>query len=172
MKIRMNNRLFIVCPFSNLEYTLKKQYGQDSHFLSVPAGLISANDNIFLDNLKRVTTANSISEIYVTNEVSNSFVLSVMNDTYKRDIAFLNPVADLKEEFWMERFAGLTPRQQILKMAELIVELSVESLQSSLVSINVESAQSLTVRGIVLSKEAGFLKELKKMNRYKIAYGL
>jgi len=168
----MNNRLFIVCPFSNLEYTLKKRYGQDSLFLSAPAGLVSAQDVHFMEDLKRVITANNISVIYVASEVSNSFILSVINDSYKRDISFLNPVADLKEEFWLERLAGLTPKQQALKMAELMVELSVESLQSLLVSINIEFAQSFTVRGIVLSNEAGFIKELKKMNRYKIAYGL
>lgn len=168
----MNNHLFIVCPFSNLEYTLKKRYGQDSLFLSAPAGLVSTQDVHFMEDLKRVIAANHINEIYVVNDVSNNFLLSLLNDSYKRDIAFLNPVADFKEEFWLERFLGLTPKQQTLKMAELMVELSVESLQSFLVSINMGNVQSCVVRGIVLSKEAGFIKELKKMNRYKIAYGL
>ena len=168
----MNNRLFIVCPFSNIEYMLKKQFGHDSLFLSLPAGLVSAADDHFLDDLKRIIIRNNVGEIYIANEVSNSFILSVLNETYNRDIAFLNPIADLKEEFWLEKFAGLTLKQQALKMTELVVEQSVESLQSFLLSIQLEYAQFKSVRGIVLSKEAGFIKELKKMNRYKIAYGL
>lgn len=168
----MNNRLFIVCPFSNIEYLLKKQFGHDSLFLSVPAGMVSVTDYYFLEDLKRIITANNVGEIYIANEVSNSLILSVLNEKYERDIAILNPIADLKEEFWLEKFAGLTPKQQALKMTELVVEQSVESLQSFLLSIQVEQAQSKRVRGIVLSKEAGFIKELKKMNRYKIAYGL
>ena len=168
----MNNRLFIVCPFSNIEYMLKKQFGHDSLFLSLPAGLVSAADDHFLDDLKRIIIRNNVGEIYIANEVSNSFILSVLNETYNRDIAFLNPIADLQEEFWLEKFAGLTLKQQALKMTELVVEQSVESLQSFLLSIQLEYAQFKSVRGIVLSKEAGFIKELKKMNRYKIAYGL
>lgn len=168
----MNNRLFIVCPFSNIENMLKKHFGHDSVFLSVPAGLVSATDVNFQEDLKGIVARNNIGEIFVANEVSNSFIISVLNETYKRDIRFLNPVADLKEEFWLERFAGLTTKQQTLKMAELVVEQSVETLQSILLSIQVESSLPARVRGIVLSKEAGFIKEMKKMNRYKIAYGL
>ena len=167
----MNNQLFIVCPFSNLEYWVKKQYGQDVLFLSVPAGLVPPSDDTFREDLKRIITENNITEIYVANEVSNPFIQSVIDESYKRDIALLNPVADLKEEFWMERFAGLSRQQQKLKLAELMIELSMEMLQTTLLSMQ-SSDLPIYIRGLVISKEAGFIKELKKMNRYKIAYGL
>lgn len=167
----MNNQLFIVCPFSNLEHWVKKQYGQDVLFLSVPAGLVPLSDDTFREELKRIITENNITEIYVTNEVSNPFIQSVFDESFKRDIALLNSVADLKEEFWMERFEGLSLQQQKLKLAELMIEQSMEMLQS--ISISIQSSDSsIQIRGIVISKKAGFIKELKKMNRYKIAYGL
>ena len=167
----MNNQLFIVCPFSNLEHWVKKQYGQDVLFLSVPAGLVPPSDDTFREDLKRIITENNITEIYVANEVSNPFIQSVIDESYKRDIALLNPVADLKEEFWMERFAGLSRQQQKLKLAELLIEQSIEMLQN--ISLSMQSSDfSIQIRGVVISKKAGFIKELKKMNRYKIAYGL
>lgn len=168
----MNRRLFIVCPFANLEYLLKQQFGNDSLFLSVPAGLVHASDNIFLDNLKAMVAVNCINEIYVVNEVSNPIVTSIINNEYKRDITCLNPVADLKEEYWLEKFAGLSKYQQTLKMAELMAEQSMELIRTVFASTHSSTILSVTIKGIVISKEAGFIKELKRMNRYKIAYGL
>lgn len=168
----MNKRLFIVCPFANLEYSLKQQFGTDSLFLSVPAGLVHASDNIFLNNLREMVAVNTINEICVVNEVANPIITSMISNEFKRDITYLNPVADLKEEYWLEKFAGLSKYQQALKMAELIVEQSMELIRTVFNKTHSSTIQSVTIKGIVISKEAGFIKELKKMSRYKIAYGL
>lgn len=168
----MINKLFIVCPFSNLEYLLKKQFGHDSFFISAPAGLVPFTDKIFLESLKSIISANAIGQVCVVADIANPLILSVIHEDYTEKIPLLNPVTQLKEEFWMERLAGLTSQQQALKLAELLIEQSIEFLQSFLVSKNPKEAHFLAVRGFVLSKESGFIKESKKMNRYKLAYGL
>ena len=168
----MNKKLFIICPFSNLEQFLRNKFGFDSFFISAPAGMIPTDDNQSLENLKMAIMANCINEVYIVNEVSNPLILSLIREEGKKDILFLNQVAELREEFWLKRLAGLSQSQQALKMAELVNEKSIELLESYLNFKSVEEAKSITLRGLVISNNSGFIKESRKMNRYKIAYGL
>lgn len=174
----MNHKLFIVCPFSQLEYFIRRQFGQDCFFISVPAGMIPQKDESFLANLKMSIFDNNISEVYLLSEVANPLVLSILtdedpiNEGDKKHISFMSPIIELMSEYWLERFVGLSQRQKALKMAELINEQSIEFLKYYLGLKKVELDRPVTIKGLIISKESGFIKELKKMSRYKIAYGL
>lgn len=68
------NKLFIICPFSNIEHFLRKEYGDDILFMTYSAGIIQYDNIDFLSSVKDIIINEKINKIYFVNDIKCRFI--------------------------------------------------------------------------------------------------
>jgi len=67
------NKLFIVCPFSNLEGFLRYKFGPESLFASAMAGIPNIEDSSWLESLGGTIRREGITELYLVQDLQCRF---------------------------------------------------------------------------------------------------
>jgi carbonic anhydrase len=67
-------KLFVICPFSQLEQRLKVKYGDNPYFITVPGGYILNN----LESIQVAIVQNKINELILVTDLNCSFVESII----------------------------------------------------------------------------------------------
>ncbi|MBS1904236.1 MAG: hypothetical protein JSS75_11065 [Bacteroidetes bacterium] len=70
---RAANKLFLACPFCQLERLLERNLGE-GYFLSVPAGILDLEEQGFQEQLEYLLLQEGITDIYLVFEPSCSII--------------------------------------------------------------------------------------------------
>jgi hypothetical protein len=73
-------RLFIVCPFSQLETFLSARFGETSYFLTAAGSVLFLEPIKFTNALEDFLIREAIEEIAVVNEWSSVFIRNALNE--------------------------------------------------------------------------------------------
>lgn len=73
MNVTPQNRLFLVCPFCQMERFITKYFG-DVLFLTAPASVFFFDDDPFLKAVKKTIQREKITDIYLVGDVSCRFI--------------------------------------------------------------------------------------------------
>jgi carbonic anhydrase len=79
MNAKPQNRLFLVCPFCQMERFITKYFG-DALFLTAPASVFYFDDDNFLKAVKKTIQSEKITDIYLVGEVSCRIVQYVLQN--------------------------------------------------------------------------------------------
>lgn len=93
MNAKPQNRLFLVCPFCQMERFITKYFG-DALFLTAPASVFHFDDDDFLKAVKKTIQSEKITDIYLVGEVSCRIVQYVLQN---ESITGLRCVSDIQE---------------------------------------------------------------------------
>ncbi|WP_143705988.1 hypothetical protein [Emticicia sp. TH156] len=157
----MAAKLFIVCPFSNMEAFLQSRFGVDAFFLSYPgASLLQAED--FDSVINYLITEESIRTIYLVNDADCRFIKSVIEKKGMNGLPHEQALEELYIEHYFSCFKDRPSAEQQFKLAELNVNEQVARVISYLGFTHGSQATSIEVKGLVANKKARTLKEIEK----------
>lgn len=168
----MNNKLFIVCPFSCVENKLKRKYGSNSFFISSPGAIIPYNDHLFIEVLMGEIVRNDISEIYFVNDASSRIINSVIlnKDLFGLDAEYL--VKSIYKNSFSKSFKGRTNQYQQFRLAELVVQNQKIEFLTNDVFTDLLIDRKIVVKTLVLSSSMRLLKESNIASLVKVTYEL
>ncbi|UTA67914.1 hypothetical protein [Emticicia sp. 21SJ11W-3] len=166
----MAAKLFIVCPFSNMEAFLQSRFGVDAFFLSYPgASLLQAED--FDSVINYLITEESIRTIYLVNDADCRFIKSVIEKKGMNGLPHEQALEELYIEHYFSCFKDRPSAEQQFKLAELNVNKQVTNVAYFLSRLRCRPANKLEVKGLVTIKENNILKEIIRENPIKSTSG-
>lgn len=156
----MNNKLFIVCPFCNMELFLQKKYGKDIFFMTLSGGVIQTDDVAFLEAIRDFIERKNISTIYFVNETSCSYISNVINNVKLAGLQAEKIIEHIFIDNYSSDFKGLSLSHQQVKLAEL----NVKHQAYQAMTFDVFGAQidknDIKIKSIVTTKSENKLKEI------------
>lgn len=93
MNPKPQNRLFLVCPFCQMERFITKYFG-DVLFLTAPASIFYFDDGNFLKAVKKTIQSEKITDIYLVGDVSCQIVQYMLQN---KSITGLRCESDIQE---------------------------------------------------------------------------
>jgi hypothetical protein len=72
------NKLFIVCPFSNVEGFLRYKFGPQSLFATAMAGIPATGDAAWLESLTGTMLREGVTELYLVQDLRCRFAQAVL----------------------------------------------------------------------------------------------
>lgn len=168
----MNNKLFIVCPFSCVENKLKRKYGSNSFFISSPGGVIPYNDHLFIEVLKDEIIRNNINSIYFVNDASSRIINAVIlnQDLFGLGAEYL--VERIYANSFSKSLKGRTNQYQQFRLAELVAQNQKIEFLTNEVFTDLVIDRKIVVKTLVLSSSMRLLKESNIASLVKVTYEL
>ena len=127
----MSNTLFIVCPFSFMENTLKRKFGSNIYFVSCPGAIIPYKDDSFVELLKEAIIINRIKRVYFVNDTACTILNSVLSNKtlFGLNAEFL--IQSLCNAVYDKSLKGRTLQYQQFRLAE--INLQYQPMEFSLI---------------------------------------
>jgi len=153
------NRLFFICPFSQLELFLRGRYGERAYFATSLATLSQFNDGAYAKSIIELIINEGITEVGIAIDTNCRFLNSVLQKKSSKlfKATQLHEILDLHiAEIVMQE--TLTERKQLL--AKFVIYRQVEEMcKVTLFKLLVMSRQ-ISVKAIITTKDANELEEV------------
>lgn len=164
------NRLFITCPFSHSEATLRQKYGNDILVLSAIGGVLPYQEYDFIVSIKDVVEREKINHICFVNDTSCRFINNIL--TKQKLCGF--PVEKGLEELYIDNyftdFKGKSLSQQQKRLAELNVNLQIKELLESTILGKIINNHNIFVNGLVTSQKETTIHEINQTKQFERIY--
>jgi hypothetical protein len=168
----MGNQLFVICPFSGLEYFLRTHYGEDIFFLTYSAAILQYPDYEYINELKHFLLREKINFITFVNDTSCRFISQVIHQQEKFGLASESTLAQLFIEHYYTNFKDKSILDQTYNLAKLNVGSQVqECLKSSILGKTIKE-HSIEVNGLITSKIDNRITQIYKTNKLKRQHAL
>lgn len=157
------NKLFIICPFSNIENFLRKEYGNDILFMTYSGGMIQYADFDFLNHVKDIILQEKIKQIFFANDINCNFI----EDAIMKKRA-QSSVSNLLEEYYIHYYFSLfhntsIPRQKY-NLAKINLFYQIQEFSNSYHFKDIIASEKIEIHGIITDK----IKNLKKQIKNKV----
>lgn len=168
----MSNILFIVCPFSMMEYTLKRKFGSNCFFLSCPGAIIPYNDECFINVMKESLIINNITCIYFVNDTSCIILNNIILNKPSHGLEAEYLVNSLYYHAANSNFKSSSLLYQQFKLAELNLHSQKEAFLSNGLFTNLVIDQKIKIKTLVTNKALRIFKESRISSSIKKTYEL
>ena len=156
----MNNKLFLVCPFSCLENFIREKYGKDVFFITAMGTIFQFEGEEYLESIKRFIDRENITAIFVVSDTSCRFI----NNALKNEIGFGSYSETVIQKLLKENYALVMNEkiieQQQIKLAELIVNYQASELKKSECFQQEIILKKILIRELVTSKKTNQIIQL------------
>jgi hypothetical protein len=157
------NKLFIICPFSNIESFLRKEYGNDILFMTYSGSMIQYADFDFLNHVKDIILQEKIKQIFFVNDINCKFI----EDAIMKKRA-QSQVSTLLEEYYIHYYFSLfqntsKPRQKY-NLAKINLFYQIQEFSNSYHFKEIIASKKIELHGIITDK----IKNLKKQIKNKV----
>jgi len=156
----MDNKLFIICPFSGMESYLQNIYGNNIFFLTYSGAILQQEDFDYMLEVKYLMYRESIKKIYIVNDTSCRF----LNGIIKEEKIFGLPSEKIIEELYIENYFSDFKDQPLFnkqkKLAELNIKNQVDEIMNSSIFKSYIDEFSIEIKGLITSKEKRLFKEI------------
>ncbi len=156
----MKNKLFIVCPFSQMELFLQKKYGNEVYFITALASIMQWNHKEDMDAIRDFIIRESVQEIYLVHETGCRFINNVIT---KRKLYGL-PSEDILKNIYLEHYFSDFENKELsvqqFKLAELAIKYQAEEIiKSDVLGIQIIE-DTVSLKGLITSKKKNLFKEI------------
>lgn len=127
----MSNKVFLVCPFSNMEHFIRKIYGSDVFFMTGIGGVLSSRDQEYLISIRDFLKNNRIESIYVVSDTDCRFI----NNIIYREPLYGTTAENLIESIYLDHFSEISKEPTSYDQKRKLAELNVRN-QASEISKN------------------------------------
>jgi hypothetical protein len=156
----MVNKLFITCPFSNLETFLKSKYGNDIFFLNAPSAVMQLHEYEYLMRVREFIKQSSIRTIYIVNDTSCRFINGIINESKLFGLPSEKVLEELYIEHYFSDFKNQSVSSKKIKLAEFSIKNQANELINNTLIGNCISDFNIEIKGIITSKDKNLLKEI------------
>ncbi|MFD2514607.1 carbonic anhydrase [Pontibacter locisalis] len=161
----MKNRLFLICPASNVEHFLKRKYHGNCYFLTALAGVFQFQDKSYTEELIDVVERERIEEIVVVNDTSCRFMYNVLAKQKGYNTHAEQILIDLLIENYSKVMEKPSITDQVKQLAEVNVRRQIEELLSINYFLQEVVLQKISISGLITSKAAGEVVEVETLVR-------
>lgn len=156
----MKNKLFIICPFSQMELYLQKKYGNEIYFITAPASVIQWNQKEYIDAIGDFIIRENIREIYLVNDTDCRFISNIINKKKLYGLYAEKIVEAIYIEHLFSCFKNMSLSEKKLKLAELNINCQIEELMKPGV-LGVQILNNhIELKGIITTKKENSYKEI------------
>ncbi|HRJ29916.1 MAG TPA: hypothetical protein PLV21_06615 [Cyclobacteriaceae bacterium] len=154
------NRLFFICPFSQLEVFLQNHYGDRPFFATSIATRSQFNDSAYANSIIELIINEGITEIGIVVDTNCRFINSVLQKRSSKHFKSTYQMQEILDLHITEivRQKTFTERKQLF--AKLVIHQQVEEMcKVNLFKLMMMSRQ-IAVKGIISTKAANELEEV------------
>lgn len=168
----MSNTLFIVCPFSFMENTLKRKFGSNIYFISCPGAIIPYKDDSFVELLKEAIIINRIKRVYFVNDTACTILNSVLSNKtlFGLNAEFL--IQSLCNAVYDKSLKGRTLQYQQFRLAEINLQYQKEAFLTNGVFTDLVIDEQLEIKTLITNRQMRIFKECRLQSSVKNAYEL
>ena len=164
----MKNKLFLICPNSQLEHFLGCKY-KNAYFLTALAAVFKLKEPTYVKELIDFTERESVKEVIVVNNVACRFIESVLlkqkgHGTYAEEV-----LVDLLIDNYAAVMGSGSAEAQKMRLAELNVQRQMEQFLSIDYFLQQVVLQRMKVKGLVTSRTMG---QVTKVRTYKALFSV
>lgn len=160
----MNNKLFLICPFSCLENKLQSKYGEDIYFLTSLGAVFQFNENEYLLELKQFLIREKINEICIVNDTSSRFI----NGIIKKNNLYGIKSEKIIEELYLAHYQSDFHNQPLIAQQKKLAELNIKNQANSLIQSNILGnfivECNIVINGLIISNEKEIFQEINISN--------
>ncbi|MDO8951384.1 MAG: hypothetical protein Q7U86_02105 [Draconibacterium sp.] len=143
----MNNKLFFICPFSQLENFIREKYGDDVFFITAMGTIFQFDETEYLESIKDFINRENITEIFVVSDTSCRFINNALINENNTGSYSETVIKNLLKDNYAFVMKEKTIEQQQIKLAELIVNYQASEL------LKPECFQQQIIQNKILIKE-------------------
>ena len=156
----MNNKLFIVCPFSDMENFIRRKYGSDVFFVSAMGTIFDSHESSIHETIKQLLTHQKVTALYLVSDTSCRFLNNALNSICRYSSYPDSTIQKLLINNHAKWTQNKTKDNQQTLLAELILKHQAAGLQQhNLLSEGLEDKISVT--GLITSKKNDNIIELQ-----------
>ncbi|MFO7657035.1 MAG: hypothetical protein R6W78_08205 [Bacteroidales bacterium] len=157
------NRVYIVCPFSQMEAFIRENIDTDAYFITGMAGRLCFGDEINTQVILYFIQRENIKEIIIVNDVNCRFMEEVLNNRITKPnpatIIYRKLISDFKEVF--PKIKTSEERRHLL--AKLNINDHFREIKSNAVLRPLFIKNSIKLRGMVTNRLSNFKEPINFM---------
>ena len=161
------NKLFLICPFSNLEHFIRRIHGTDVYFMTSMATSFKV-DREYIKMIADFLDRKMITHIYVVNDTSCRF----MNGVIEQNICSGSEAEKNLEALFMDNQKIIMKQSAILDKVKLLSEINIHKQISNIrehdIILSMIEKNNISIKGLITNKAA---KTYIELNVEKYEFG-
>ncbi len=137
----LQNKLFFVCPFSQLEQSIRKEYG-NVYFFTAPAAIFNFDDERVVAEISSFLNRENVSDLYFVCDEGCRFINNVL---------YGNVDSSLACETTIESFTSLS--DQPSSLAEKIIWKQLDAIKNCNSLASLLNERGIKLHGLITSKK-------------------
>ena len=145
----MNNKLFLVCPFSCMENVIIQKYGDDVFFITGIAAGLQLNEEGYAAVIKDFISRENITEVFIVNDTSCRFINNVLNNENSFGTHSETVIQNLFDENFYSLLKGKTLNEQQVILAELNIKRQAKEMMKPDLFLNQITKGKICIKGLI-----------------------
>lgn len=157
----MNNKLFLVCPFSCMENFIRQKYGDDVFFITALGAVFQFEDVNYTEVLRDFIIRENITEITIVNDKSCRFIKSVL----EKEKGFETFSEEVMLTLLIDNYSVIMHNKSLIEqtkaLAELNIRRQVKEILANELFLQTIIQENVRIKGLITTKAENKLIELK-----------
>lgn len=163
----MKNRLFLVCPFSNMETFIRRKFNQDVYFLTAMAGHAPFYDLKYTEAVLEVMKRENITELILINDTSCRFMHAILTGGQLHGTPAEEKLQQLFAEHFEEIMQQPTLSAQLKAFATLNIRKQLQEMFNNAYLRAFVQKNRLEIKGLITNKAEEEVVEIQQ-NVYEL----
>lgn len=155
----MKNKLFFVCPECQMEHFIQEHYDQDVFFLTALGAVFDFQDTELTDSLNDFITKNSITDIFIVNDTSCSFIKSVLENEKGFGTSCETTLLNLLIDHYSIMMTNLPPIRKQEYLGKVNCERQANEIVANESFKHLVSQTNISIKGLVTTKSKNKIAE-------------
>ena len=156
----MNNKLFFICPFSQLEHFIRDKFGDDVFFITALGVVFQFEDANYAEVIRDFIKRENITDIFVVNDTSCRFIKRVLEKEKGIEIISEEIMINLLIENYSVVMQTNSLIEQKKTLAELNIMRQVKEILSNELFLQPIVQNKISIKGLITTKAEDKLIEL------------
>ena len=156
----MNNKLFLICPFSQLEHFIREKYGDDVFFITAPGAVFQFEDVNYTEVMRDFINRENITDIFIVNDTSCRFIKSVL----EKEKGFGTFSEEAIINLLIDNYSVVMQTQSLIEQKKTLAELNIRRQVSEILSnelfLQTIIQENVGIKGLITTKAENKLIEL------------
>ena len=151
-----NSKIYLVCPFSFMENYIRREFGEESYFITSMASVMLTKDDNFYQYLRGLIVENNIPELVVNVDLECDFFNRVFfgEKLYETPSEmFLKAVFDSNRSEIVSESSIL---EQKIRFAEIVINSQIDNLNALLNNGSDDLPLHFKITGLITNKSENF----------------
>ena len=156
----MNNKLFFICPFSQLEHFIREKYGDDVFFITALGAVFQFEDVNYVEVIRDFINRENITDIFIVNDTSCRFIKRVL----EKEKGFGTFSEEAMINLLIDNYSVVMQTQSLIEQKKTLAELNIRRQVSEILSnelfLQTIIQENVRIKGHITTKAENKLIEL------------